>query len=97
MDLFKPICKHIIVPLWAKWEGSPYLKYLRYLQESQYFSEDKIRDIQLEKIKIILDHAYNNCKYYKTKFDKDGIHPKDIKSLNDFLKIPILDKVSIGK
>jgi len=95
MDLYKPICKHVVVPLWAKWEGSPYLKYLKYLMESQYYSEEMIREIQFGKIKIILEHAYKNCKYYKSKFDQEGIHPSDIKSFDDYLNVPILDKEAV--
>jgi len=92
MDLYKPICKHIIIPLWAAWERSPYLKHLKYLEESQYFNEEKIREIQWTKIKGLLDHAYNNCTYYKKRFDEEGIHPNDIKSFDDFLSVPILKK-----
>ena len=92
MDIYKPICKHVVIPLWAKWERSPYLQHLKYLEESQYFSEEEITEIQWEKIKHLLDHAYNNCQYYKRKFDRESFHPNDIKSFNDYLSIPILKK-----
>ncbi len=95
MDLYKPICKHVVVPLWAKWERSPYLKTLNYLMESQYYSQDKILEIQWNKIKVLLNHSYTNCKYYKTRFDQEGIHPDDIKSFDDFLSVPILDKKNV--
>ena len=97
MDIYKPICKHAMIPLWAAWDRSPYLKHLKYLEESQYFSEEKIREIQWEKIKHILNHAYNNSAYYKNRFDHDGMHPRDIKSFDDFLSIQILKKNDIHK
>jgi phenylacetate-CoA ligase len=97
MDLYKNICKHIVIPLWAAWEHSPYLKHLKYLEQSQYFSKAKIREIQWGKIKRILDHAYKNCSYYRRKFNSEGIHPEDIKSFDDFLSIPILKKNDVHK
>ena len=95
MDLYKPICKHIVIPLWAAWERSPYLRHLKYLEKSQYFSEDKIREIQWRTIKRLLDHAYRNCPYYKKRFDREGIHPSDINSFDDFLSVPVLKKEDV--
>ena len=95
MDLYKPICKNIIVPLWAKWERSPYLKHVNYLMESQYYSIEKIREIQLQKVKQIIGHAYSNCEYYNRTYKKAGIHPSDIKTFEDFLSVPILDKDTV--
>lgn len=92
MDFYKPICKHIVIPLWAWWEETPYLKHLKYLEQSQYFSDEQIKDIQWQKIKKLLNHAYTNCKYYKMQFDRLGITPDTIRSFDDYSLIPILTK-----
>ena len=95
MDIYKPICKYVVIPLWAKWERTPYLQHLKYLEKSQYFSEEKIREIQWERIKRLLEHAYSNCNYYRKRFDQEGVHPDDIKSFDDYLSIPILEKENV--
>lgn len=92
MDLYKPICKHVVIPLWAKWERTSYLKHLDYLERSQYFPEEDIRRIQWTKIRRLLGHAYSRCEFYKRRFDQEGIHPDDIRSFEDFRSIPILRK-----
>lgn len=92
MDLYKPVLKYLVMPLWAKWENSKFLKDLKYLNQSQYFDEEKIMEIQWTKISSLLDHAYTNCRYYRNIFDKMGIHPNQIKSFDDFKSIPILTK-----
>ncbi len=97
MDLYKYICKYVVIPLWAKWEGSNYLKDLKYLQNSQYFSEDKTREIQWNKIDRLLDHAYENCSFYRNSFDDAGIHPEDINSFDEYLSVPILFKEDVRK
>jgi len=95
MDLYKPICKHIVIPLWAAWERSPYLKHLKYLEKSQYFSEERIKEIQWGKIKELLDHAYKKCAFYRNKFDEARIRPEDIRSFDDYLSVPILRKEDV--
>ncbi|MCK5219579.1 phenylacetate--CoA ligase family protein, partial [bacterium] len=75
---------------------TPYLKHLRYLEKSQYFEEERIRDYQWKKIKKLLDHAYKNCEYYRDKFNQKGIHPNDIKSFDDYFSIPILKKEDVN-
>lgn len=95
MDLYKPICKHIVMPLWAKWERSPYLNHLKYLEKSQYFSMEQIREIQLQNINKLLHHAYNNCTYYQKSFKSAQIHPDDVRSFDDYRSVPILTKKDV--
>lgn len=97
MDLYKPICKHIVLPLWAKWERSPYLEHLKYLERSQYFSIEQIRDIQWQKIKKLLDHAYKHCAHYRKSFEKAHILPDDIRSFEDYRSVPVLTKPEVSQ
>ncbi len=97
MDYYKPILKHVIMPLWAKWEKSPYLKHLKYLDKSQYFPLDKIKEIQWGKIKELLMHANVNSKYYKELFIQNNILAEKINSYDEFLGIPILTKDDVRK
>lgn len=92
MDIYKHICKNIVIPLWAAWERTPYLDHLKYLDKSQYFPDEKIREIQWNKLKLLLKHAYQSCRYYKKTFEREYIHPDEIKSFDDFRRIPILTK-----
>lgn len=95
MDWYKPICAHIITPLWARWEKSDYLKHLHYLTKLQYASADEIQDMQWTKIKSLLKHAYNNSAYYTAIFDNLHLHPADLRTWTDFEKMPLLTKKDI--
>jgi phenylacetate-coenzyme A ligase PaaK-like adenylate-forming protein len=95
MDLYQPICRHIVIPLHALWEKTPYLKHLAYLESSQYFTEEKLAALQWEKIKNLLDHAYANSPFYKRSFDVAGIHPDDIRTWNDYLSVPVQKKSDV--
>ncbi len=55
-------------------------------------SRDEISALQLKRLKWTLNHAYSNVEHYKKTFDRAGIHPDDLKSLNDLRKFPFTAK-----
>ena len=40
-------------------------------------SLDELRNLQLQRLKETLQHAYTNSPVYKKKFDDAGVHPDD--------------------
>lgn len=55
-------------------------------------SRDEIRAIQLERLKSTVARCYNNVEHYRNKLDAAGVHPDDIKTLDDISKIPFTVK-----
>ena len=55
-------------------------------------SRDEIGALQLKRLKWTLNHAYNNVAHYKKAFDKAGVHPDDLKSLDDLRIFPFTTK-----
>jgi phenylacetate-CoA ligase len=55
-------------------------------------SRDEITALQLERLKWSLTHAYTNVGHYKQAFDKAGVHPGDLKALDDLPKFPFTTK-----
>ncbi|HEB72080.1 MAG TPA: phenylacetate--CoA ligase family protein [Nitrospirae bacterium] len=92
MDLYAPINRYIVTPLWAWHEKSPYLDIYRELKISQYQSLNSIKEGQFIKMRKILSYAFDNSPYYRKRFQDIGIHPSDINSLDDINNIPILTK-----
>ena len=54
--------------------------------------ELEIRKWQNERLKELIDHAYNNTLYYRKLFDRLKLSPSDIKTIDDLVKIPPLTK-----
>ena len=52
----------------------------------------KMRELQLERLKWSIGHAYKNNAFYKKKFDDAGFHPDQFKSLDDMKRVPFLTK-----
>ncbi len=53
---------------------------------------DKLKELQLKRLKKLIKRVYTKNKYYKQKLDEAGIKPDDIKKLSDIEKIPLLTK-----
>lgn len=57
-----------------------------------YQTPEAIRDYQFRKIKILLENVYEHVPFYYKKYRSAGLHPDDIKTLDDFVKIPTITK-----
>lgn len=56
-------------------------------------SLDDIKSLQLQRIQTVLARAYDRNPFYRSLYDKAGVHPRDIRSLDDFrARIPFIDK-----
>lgn len=53
---------------------------------------EKIREYQLKKIIKLVDYDYKNIPLYREKYDAVGFKPGDIKTFEDFEKLPFLYK-----
>uniref|UniRef100_Q07SY2 Phenylacetate-coenzyme A ligase n=1 Tax=Rhodopseudomonas palustris (strain BisA53) TaxID=316055 RepID=Q07SY2_RHOP5 len=56
---------------------------------------DELRDWQLKQLGWSLRHAYDNVPHYRAKFDTAGVHPDDLKTLDDLSKFPFTTKADL--
>ncbi|OOV87929.1 phenylacetate--CoA ligase [Oceanospirillum linum] len=55
-------------------------------------SIDEIRALQLSRMKFSIKHAYNNVLAYRKLCDEKGVHPSDLKTLDDLKLFPFTTK-----
>jgi phenylacetate-CoA ligase len=55
-------------------------------------SRDEIAALQLERLRWSLRHAYENVAHTREKFDRHGVHPEDLKTLDDLKRFPFTTK-----
>ena len=67
------------------------------LEPIEIASIDEIKALQLVRLKWSVDHAYNNVASYKKKYDEIGIHPSDLKHLEDIKLFPFTTKEDLRK
>ena len=67
------------------------------LESIEIASIDEIKALQLVRLKRSVDHAYKNVAFYKKKYDEIGIHPSDLKYLEDIKLFPFTTKEDLRK
>lgn len=95
IDLIKPLAKHLFFPLLAYREKSDMPRMLAELERSQFLSPGKIAELQLERLRKLLVHAYANCPFYTKRFDAASFDPSRLQAPDDLLALPVLTKKDI--
>ncbi len=62
------------------------------LEEIETASIDELRALQLRRLRWSLAHSYNNVPHFKKKCDEKGVHPFELKSLEDLKHFPFTTK-----
>lgn len=60
--------------------------------EVETWSRGQIEEIQLERLKKIVQYVYDRNKHYREKMEKAGVTPEDIRTLEDVQKLPFTTK-----
>jgi phenylacetate-CoA ligase len=63
-----------------------------FLLKSQHWNLNELQKYQLNKLKVLIEYAYENSKYYREKYKNENFHPIQLKSLDDLHRIPIITK-----
>lgn len=92
MTFFSNLHGRFIFPYVEKKKKRSTCDFLSKLSRSETFSSPELESFQWERIKFILNHAYENTAFYRKKLQDESIHPSDIKSFEDFKRIPTITR-----
>ncbi|MCA1712118.1 MAG: hypothetical protein LC789_10975 [Actinobacteria bacterium] len=56
---------------------------------------EQLRALQLERLQWSLRHAYDNVPHHRHAFDAAGVHPDDVRSLDDLRHVPFSTKADL--
>lgn len=62
------------------------------LEPIETASLDELRALQLQRLQWSVRHAYENVAHYRESFQVAGVHPHDLRSLDDLAKFPFTVK-----
>jgi phenylacetate-CoA ligase len=67
----------------------------RKMIRAEYEPEEAVREMQRGKLLRILRHAYEYCPFHRQRFRAAGLVPEDIRTLEDFRRIPPLSRQEV--
>lgn len=77
--------------------GRKFQENLRFVHEAERWPASQTRAYQLQRLREVLRLAYEKTEYYREQFDGIGFRPEAMKSLEDMVEIPLIDKGTVIK
>src|SRR5437667_12522545 len=62
------------------------------LEPIETASRDELASLQLARLQWSVRHAYENVAHYRRAFDRAGVHPDDLRHLDDLARFPFTVK-----
>jgi phenylacetate-CoA ligase len=91
MDTYGSLVNRVLYPLWERGvRRRPTLDYLERLQRTEHAGADELRSLQQRELSALLAHAYERVPYYRRRMDEVGVHPGDLRTVDDLRALPIL-------
>ncbi len=78
--------------LYRREYGSKLRELLDVYEKRQWFSPGDLENFQNQKLAKLIDHCYENVRYYRNIMDDRGLKPEDIRTVGDISKLPVLTR-----
>ena len=95
MSLYTGIVANLLFPLHERLKGHSTVAIRRQMELSQWWPAEKLRELQLQRLKSLLQQAGLHVPYYRDLFARIGFDPSNVVSLADLQKLPLLEKAHI--
>ena len=95
VDLYTRLVANILFPLQEKLKNHDTLAIRKAMDDSQWWSPERLKDYRLERLRSMLVKVGKNVPYYRDCFTSLGFNPQEINSLADLQKLPLLTKAII--
>ena len=92
MGFYNTLSRQFFYPLADIITGWSVSKTLSFLEISQWWDTQQLKDYQNKKLRALVNHAYRNVPYYHRIFRENELHPDDVREIGDLKKLPILTK-----
>jgi phenylacetate-CoA ligase len=90
--MYNFLAKNIFAPSLDLVRGTKTIRNFQELEQSQWWPRAKILELQGQRLRNLIQHAYDTVPYYRNIFDKRSLHPDDIKMGKDLYLLPVLTK-----
>ena len=95
MDLLRPLVRYVTAPLYARRDGYVYRNQRRELEASQWLPSTQIAELQAQRLRAVIEFAFQHNAFYRARMDAAGIIPSDIREATDLRHLPPLTKDDI--
>ncbi len=84
-----------IPPRWSLGRG--FAGNSRFAREAQYWPASRSRELQLRRLRQMLELAYEKTEFYHRTFDGIGFRPQDLHALEDMERLPMITRQTVAE
>jgi len=95
VDVYSLLARRVFYPPFVALKRESHLRHLGELERTQFLAPEKLRLLQFERLKTVVEHAYNHCPFYARRFSEWDVKPQDLREPLDIQKFPVLTKKDI--
>jgi len=94
--MYTTLVSNVIFPLQERFKQHRSVAVRRQLEQSQYWPEARLRELQLERLRRLLQRVQAQVPHYRDLFRELDFDPaRDLHSLDDLRRLPLTDKATI--
>ena len=96
MSLYSGVLENRLLPWYYKTRGRAYGERRAFLEGSQWWSRERLLEFQWAELRKLLTHVYASVPYYRKKYAAAGIALEDIRTFEDFSRLPPLTREEVN-
>ncbi|MCK9356031.1 MAG: hypothetical protein M0R22_02620 [Dehalococcoidia bacterium] len=95
MSLYHAVARHILAPGYDVLRGTHTAQFLGELERSQWWPRERIEETQSQRLRQLIEHAYQTVPHYRVVMQQRHVTPADIRSAADLTLLPVLTRPEV--
>lgn len=95
MSVYERAFRHVLYPAYEASRGRSTLRYLREYEANQWLPPERLAELQWDKLSALVAHCWNEVPFYRRRWQAIGFEPGDLRSMDDYARLPVLTKADI--
>jgi phenylacetate-CoA ligase len=95
LDPMALVSRHVAMPVYEAVKGTGTSRLYRECLRTQHLGEQELRARQLRAAQELLRYVFAHNRFYRTRYSEAGVHCEDVRTLEDFARLPPLTKDDI--
>jgi len=91
-DLYTLAVSGVLFPLQERLKKHTTMRVRREMEQTQWWSSDRLEQLRLERLKALLTHAGARVPFYRELFQRERFQPESVTRLSDLARLPFLTK-----
>jgi phenylacetate-CoA ligase len=96
VSLYSRVLETCLLPAYHRMRGRRYAEYRRFLEASQWWAPKRLRAYQWDQTRALLEHVFRSVPYYQEKYRAAGARLEDLRSWEDFARLPVLTRQEVN-